>query len=76
MPEGLISGKLNKGIEMKGFWSCSKLNFYKKKSLLVERQEIVHSSSEAFRMRQSKNVQFLFLDVYFKMRKFEAEAGS
>ena len=48
MPEGLISGKLNKGIEMKGFWSCSKVNFYKTKSLLVERQEIVHSSSEAF----------------------------
>ena len=48
MPEGLISGKFNKGIEMKGFWSCSKLNFYKKKSLLVERQEIVHLSLEAF----------------------------
>ena len=48
MPEGLISGKLNKAIEMKGFWSCPKLNFYKKKSLLVETQDIVHSSSEAF----------------------------
>ena len=48
MPEGLIFGTLNKRMEMKGFWSCSKLNIYKKKSLLVERQEIVHSSSEAF----------------------------
>ena len=48
MLEGLIPGKLNKEIEMKGFWSCSKLNFYKKKSLLVERQEIVLLSSEAF----------------------------
>ena len=48
MLEGLIFGKLNKGIEMKGFWSCSKLYFYKKKSLLVERQEINHSSSGAF----------------------------
>ena len=45
MPEGLISGELNKGIEMKGFWSYFKLNFYKKKLLLVERQEIVHSFS-------------------------------
>ena len=48
MPEGLIFGKLNKGLEMKGFWSCSKLKFFKKISLLAERQKTVHSSSEAF----------------------------
>ena len=34
VPKGLISGMLNKGIEMRGFWSGFKLNFYKKKIIV------------------------------------------
>ena len=52
MPKGLISGVLNKGIAMRGFWSGFKLNFYKKKShCSYKRQEIVHSSWEAFQYK-------------------------
>ena len=34
VPKGLISGMLNKGIEMTGFWSGFKQNFYKKKIIV------------------------------------------
>ena len=34
VPKGLISGMLNKGIEMGGFWSGFKPHFYKKKVIV------------------------------------------
>ena len=52
MPKGLISGMLNKGIEMRGFWSGFKLNFLQEKNhCSSKRQEIVHSSCEVFQYK-------------------------
>ena len=53
VPEGLISGMLNKGIEMTGFWSGFKQHFYKKKSLFIRLEKL-------FNTRQYKNFYFCF----------------
>ena len=69
MPKGLISGMLNKGIEIKGFWSSFKLNFTRKNHCSYKRQEIVHNRLEKlFNTRQYKTFLFLFLVSLKKLR--------
>ena len=76
MPKGLISGMLNKGIEMRGFWSGFKLNFYKKNIIVhIKGRELFIRLEKLFNTRQYKNFLFLFLDICFKMRILKTEAG-
>ena len=61
---------------MRGFWSGFKLNFYKKKIIvhIKDRKYFIHLE-KLFNTRQYKDFLSLFLDIYFKMRKFKTEAG-